>query len=81
MIIIRDYKFLFLFFQDVYNAIKNTYTMKDLMTRQKRIMFTFFFVLILAATRSSAQDNPMFRHLPPNATFRFHVNIPVITAR
>ncbi|HZE83588.1 MAG TPA: DUF4836 family protein [Puia sp.] len=55
--------------------------MKDLMTRQKRIMFTFFFVLILAATRSSAQDNPMFRHLPPNATSVFHVNIPVITGK
>ena len=38
-------------------------------------------LLALAASPSSAQDNPLFRHIPPEAGTVYHINLPVITAK
>ncbi|HMH20751.1 MAG TPA: DUF4836 family protein [Puia sp.] len=55
--------------------------MNRFMIRRKKIIPVFLFFTILAAARSSAQDNPLFRHLPPNATSIIHLNVPVIAGK
>lgn len=37
--------------------------------------------IFFAAAAGLAQDNPLFRHLPPDAGSIYHINIPVITAK
>jgi hypothetical protein len=38
-------------------------------------------LLLLAFSRISAQDNPSFRHIPPEATAVYQINLPVITSK
>src|ERR1700733_2223271 len=40
-----------------------------------------FLSLTLTTLRIFPQTNPIFRHLPPDATAIFHINTPILTTR
>jgi len=38
-------------------------------------------LLVITALSAFSQTNPLFRHLPPNATQVFHINLPALTSK
>jgi len=47
----------------------------------KKLLSPFLFVISFISLHSFAQDNPLFSHLPPEATSVFQINVPALASK
>lgn len=47
----------------------------------KKLRFFLLVIISFTSLHSFAQDNPLFRHLPPDANSIYQINVPAITAK
>ncbi|HWK02092.1 MAG TPA: DUF4836 family protein [Puia sp.] len=47
----------------------------------KTLLSSFLIAFVLTSFQGVAQDNPLFRHLPPDATSIFQINVPVLVSK
>src|SRR5882762_3631379 len=47
----------------------------------KTLLSPFLIVISFLSLHSFAQDNPLFSHLPPEATSVYHINVPALASK